>query len=91
MRYHQSFSYVWADARKVNRIKFCTTCNLYRPPRTSHCDLCGICIEQMDHHCPWVGTCIGKRNYKQYYLFLLTLFLEMVVMFAMCVILMGQN
>lgn len=64
------------------------TCNIYRPPRASHCDICGVCIQKMDHHCPWLGTCIGKKNYKQFYLFLFSLFVEILVMFAMCIMIM---
>ena len=67
------------------------TCNIYRPPRSSHCDICGVCIEKMDHHCPWVGTCIGKRNYKHYYLFLVSLLIEIIIVFTMCVYIMNNN
>ncbi|EFX61308.1 hypothetical protein DAPPUDRAFT_18257, partial [Daphnia pulex] len=56
-----------------------------------HCDICGVCIEKMDHHCPWLGTCIGKKNYKQFLLFLLSLFVEFAIVFAMCIMIMNNN
>lgn len=70
--------YLAVCGSRLTKIKYCATCDIYRPPRTVHCGLCNCCIERLDHHCPWLGTCIGKRNYK-YFIIFITLIAVMVV------------
>lgn len=44
---------------------YCSTCQLYRPPKANHCNICGVCFykylffvlshSSYDHHCGVIG------------------------------------
>jgi len=54
----------------IVRVKYCPTCKIYRPPRSSHCKMCDNCVDGCDHHCQWVNNCVGRRNYTFFFVFL---------------------
>ena len=69
----------------IQRINYCYSCYLFRPPRTSHCAICDNCVERFDHHCLWLGTCIGKRNYKYFYSLLASLNINAIFQIIYCI------
>ena len=70
----------------IKRIKFCETCMVYRPPKTSHCKYCDSCVEEFDHHCFWIGNCVGKNNYHDFFIFLINLLIFDFLKFTISII-----
>ena len=66
------------------KLSYCGTCRIMRPPRAFHCNDCNACVEIHDHHCPWVGTCIGYRNGRYFSYFLMAVGIHSLISCALC-------
>lgn len=71
-------------------LKYCSTCQIFRPPRASHCSFCDNCVEEFDHHCPWVSNCVGRRNYRFFLVFLIELALLVDYVFGLLVVMLHR-
>ena len=59
--------------RGSKQMSYCDKCELwYRPKsKTYHCKKCDVCIEGHRFHCTLTGHCIGRKNKKEFYIFIM--------------------
>ena len=74
-------SELWAG----NWHALCVSCKLVKPFGTKHCSMTDKCVARFDHYCPWMGNAIGKRNHRDFVIFLILETVAMTVAFAVAV------
>ncbi|TNV82004.1 hypothetical protein FGO68_gene2770 [Halteria grandinella] len=50
----------------IYKPRYCSTCNIIRPPKASHCSICDHCVRVFDHHCTFINNCVGVRNMRPF-------------------------
>jgi len=65
--------------------QLCVTCKIVKPFGTKHCAVRDKCVARFDHYCPWMGNAIGKRNHKDFILFLILETFAMAVAFCIAI------
>ena len=71
---------VYEENKTAKNFRKCKDCKMWinTDEKTIHCKKCNICIEGYDHHCDCINMCVGKKNIKNFYLFILTSFLVII-------------
>ncbi|OMJ95438.1 hypothetical protein SteCoe_1205 [Stentor coeruleus] len=65
--------YIKNNNRQADSIYLhCTICNKEINLFSRHCVTCNKCIYKYDHHCYWVNNCIGSRNYKPFFVLIIS-------------------
>lgn len=79
------------QSHHLHRLKWCESCNIFRPKGASHCNECNNCVAGFDHHCRWMGTCVGRRNYGQFLWLVIFEILTALFTMATCITHMIRN
>ena len=56
----------------TNKRRYCETCKIFKPKRSSHCRTCNVCVRGFDHHCGALNNCIGEKNMLFFVVFIVT-------------------
>lgn len=79
------------NEQSMHRMKYCETCNIFRPKNSCHCNDCNNCVSKFDHHCVWMGTCVGARNYTHFMWLVISCILAAILVLVTSVVHMIYN
>ncbi|KAF8408147.1 hypothetical protein HHK36_007289 [Tetracentron sinense] len=51
---------------------YCSLCEVEVFKYSKHCRVCDKCVDHFDHHCRWLNNCIGKKNYRQFFILMVS-------------------
>ena len=61
------------NIRGSKQMSYCDKCEIWYRPRskTYHCKKCDVCIEGHKFHCLLTGHCVGRKNKREFYIFVM--------------------
>lgn len=51
---------------------YCSLCEVEIFKYSKHCRVCDKCVDGFDHHCRWINNCIGRKNYKEFFVLMVS-------------------
>lgn len=75
MSVDSSLNAIDVQIKQLPEWRFCSSCELYAPPRSFHCFTCNKCILKRHNHCLFLGKCVGHNNHRFYLLFIMYVWL----------------
>ena len=67
---------------EINFDEYCPICEVKCTETSNHCYVCNKCIDDFDHHCVWIGKCVGKGNMNWFYMSIVFVFVNVIIVNA---------
>ncbi|KAK4358046.1 hypothetical protein RND71_023656 [Anisodus tanguticus] len=61
---------------------YCSLCEVEVFKYSKHCRVCDKCVDQFDHHCRWINNCIGNRNYRKFFMLMVSALLLLILQWS---------
>ncbi|KAJ6805238.1 putative protein S-acyltransferase 22 [Iris pallida] len=65
---------------------YCSLCEVEVQRYSKHCRVCDKCVDSFDHHCRWLNNCIGKRNYRRFFILMISALLMLILQWSIGVV-----
>ncbi|XP_008787100.3 probable protein S-acyltransferase 22 [Phoenix dactylifera] len=61
---------------------YCSLCKVEVLKYSKHCRVCDKCVDGFDHHCRWLNNCIGRRNYRRFFVLMVSALLLLILQWS---------
>ncbi|KAJ0982060.1 hypothetical protein J5N97_010315 [Dioscorea zingiberensis] len=65
---------------------YCSLCEVEVLKYSKHCRVCDKCVDGFDHHCRWLNNCIGRRNYRRFFILMVSALLLLILQWSIGVL-----
>ena len=79
---HSDKVFLLDKLEEINFDEYCPICDVKCSETSNHCYVCNKCIDDFDHHCVWIGKCVGKGNMNWFYMSIVFVFVNIIIINA---------